>query len=614
MNRTRGQIRGSLVPASAIPAQGLGTQPASVPTSNLENKRSLAEWLTMHRTSWPIAGVLACYALAMFIIPTMAPVGVSDDWTYEKSVEYLVRDGKFHILPVAAATELFQLFWGSLFAFVFGMNFGALRLSTIAIVFLSGIAMYGICRELAISRKRSALGAAAYLFNPVLFPITYTFMSDPHFLALAVISVYFYLKGFMAGSGGNRATIYGSIVAAVACLQRPHGALVPLGVVMYLLISRSIGWNRLSLVNFLRIVTVPALTFVGYYFVAGRGLSNQQSLFFANIKDAGWSQSWLLIRRLTVFEMAYIGLFVLPIIVGCVGQLAGLFTLKSVTAWLWLAAWTAVLVVGINWVWGEGRLMPYIPHFLGRGGPGSGDLRMARAALTRGVVFEWITILCAASAFLFALSLVRRMDGKPTAAQSGAGMILSIGIWQGIGALPQSFLFRNFTVSLDRYVMPLLPFAIALLLWSMNDRTFYGIVAWPAMAAVALFSVLGTRDVLVFQNDVWRLAGQLNAHGVANTKLDAGYAWDAYHLWETDAQRYPERTIGGPWWMDYAHASDSTYVIAGGPVAGYDVLSVQPYSAWLQQSPTSLYVLRRHGAPPDGVDWPPETVVKKSDI
>jgi hypothetical protein len=159
-----------------------------------------------------------------------------------------------------------------------------------------------------------------------------------------------------------------------------------------------------------------------------------------------------------------------------------------------------------------------------------------------------------------------------------------------------------------------LPFVIALVFWSMNDQRFLGFIAWPAMAAVALFSVLGTRDVLVFQSNVWSLAAQLNAHGVSDEKLDAGYAWDAYHLWEYSTEYdIPKQTPDGPWWMDYAHATDSTYVIAGGPIRGYDVLSVQPYSAWLQQAPVSLYVLRRHGVPPDpNVHWPPSSKVAKA--
>lgn len=591
--------------AASFSSQGVDAHPA--PSASLTPWfRTFVSWLAVIRANWPLASVLGAYGLAMLIIPTLAPVGVSDDWTYARSVEYLVWDGRIHILPVSAATQIFQLFWGALFASIFGMTFGALRLSTIAIVFLSGLAMYGICRQLRVSRSRSALGAAAYLFNPVLFPITYTFMSDPHFLALVVISSYFYLKGLMAGVEGERDTLIGSAIAAVTCLQRPHGALIPLGVVTYLLFSGSLRWNRASLDRMLQIVAIPAATFVSYYFVIAHGLSSQQSLFFSYITDAGWSQSWLLIRRLTVFELVYIGLFVLPIALGCLGQLGGFLTLSTAKAWLWITVWMTVLAVGVGWLWGEKRYMPYIPHFFGRSGPGSIDVRSARPQLARTEVFQWLTVICAVAAFVFAVALVQRLDRKPVPGHAGAGMLLAVGVWQGIGALPQSFLFRNFTISLDRYVMPVLPFALALLLWSLNGKRLLSYLAWPAMGAIALFSVLGTRDALVLQSNVWTIAGQLNAHGVDNIHLDAGYAWDAYHLWEySEEYHIPRQTVGGPWWLDYAKADDSTYLIAGGPVPGYDVISVQPYSSWLQQRPVFLFVLRRHGTPPDGVDWPP---------
>src|SRR4051812_6758724 len=117
------------------------------------------------RTLIPLAIVIATYVLGALFIPTMAPVAISDDWTYTRSVEYLVRQGRFHILPVAAATMVFQLFWGRAFALVFGMSFGALRLSTVVITLLGGIAFFGMCRELGVKRNRSALGTAVYLFN-----------------------------------------------------------------------------------------------------------------------------------------------------------------------------------------------------------------------------------------------------------------------------------------------------------------------------------------------------------------------------------------------------------------------------------------------------------------
>ena len=59
-----------------------------------------------------MAVVFAVYILAIFLLPTLARVAISDDWTYIRSVEYLINRRDFYILPVAAATQITQLFWG----------------------------------------------------------------------------------------------------------------------------------------------------------------------------------------------------------------------------------------------------------------------------------------------------------------------------------------------------------------------------------------------------------------------------------------------------------------------------------------------------------------------
>lgn len=590
-----------MVAVDTLPGAGQRVDPVAPPLQALR-----ARLIALDQSLWPLTAVLTVYVLAAILLPTMTPVAISDDWTYARSVEYLVLEGKFHVLPVAAAIQIFQLFWGASFAVVFGMTFGALRLSTVVLVFISGIAFFALCRELGVTRARSALGTAAYLFNPVLFPITYTFMSDPHFLALLVLAAYGYVRGLRPGVAGERATVAGSAVAALASLQRPHGVLIPLGVVTYLVLTRQLGLDRASFRRLVRIVAIPAATFLTYYLVISRGVPTQQELFLGELKAAGPAETWLLFRRLTVMEMVYTGLFVLPIVAGVVGSAWQLASLASRRAWALFCVWEGILIAGVAWFWLEGRRMPYIPHFLGRAGPGSGDLRNSRPPIASAATFDWVTIVCAAAALLFGLILIRAIDHRPARTASGAGMALAIAGWQVLGVLPQSFLFRNWIVSLDRYLLPILPFVILLLLWALDRISFQHELAWLVTAGIALFSIVGTRDALVFQNDVWAIATQLNQHGVPNTRLDAGYAWDAYHLWEFgEAYDIQRQTLDGTWWTDvYAKPTDSTYVIAGGPIPGYTILSVHPYSAWLQRQPVALYVLRRDNAQPDGVVWP----------
>lgn len=599
-----------LARASSLPAhtqaqspsvQSAVDTPVVTPSPLAQTRTSLALRLrAIPRSFWPLIGVIATYVLAVFVIPTLAPVAISDDWTYARSVEYLVWDGRFHILSVAAATQVFQLFWGALFAELFGMSFGALRLSTITVVLLSGLAFYGICRELRISRERSALGTAVYLFNPILFALSYSFMSDPHFLALMVISTYGYVRGLRPGVEGERATVFGSIVAALACLQRPHGALIPLGVVTYLLVARRLRFDRASVLQFARIVAIPALTFIGYYAFISQGLPSQQGYFLDEARAAGVDQTWLLIKRLTVIEFVYIGLFVLPIVAAALPSFSELTKLDRMRQWILVLSWEAILVGGVVWFAGENRWMPYIPHFLGRSGPGSGDLRGARPALAGNDTFVVVTLVCVAASFVFAVAMARSMARQPGRDRAVVGMLVALLAWQVVGAVPPSLLFRNWIISLDRYILPIMPFAILLVLWAVNPIRIWLAVAWSLVAFVTVFSIAGTRDALVFQENVWSLARQLNQQGVANTSLDAGYAWDAYHLWEFGvANGIPQKQFTGAWWTDvYAPATDSTYIISGSPIEGYTILSQHAYSSWLKRGPVYLYVLQRTPPPP----------------
>src|SRR5579862_3856512 len=88
--------------------------------------------------------VLVAYAATAFVVPTMANVAVTDDWVYYRTVETLVVQHELHIHAMSSAALVFQAAWGGLFAWVFGLNFGVLRISTLVIVGISGLAVYGL--------------------------------------------------------------------------------------------------------------------------------------------------------------------------------------------------------------------------------------------------------------------------------------------------------------------------------------------------------------------------------------------------------------------------------------------------------------------------------------
>ena len=612
-------VRPRLGPRAAVPSPE-NASPAVAPAPGHRGihvrPRTLPTMLALGLPYLPLLATLAAYVVAaVAVVPTMAPVAISDDWTYARSVEILIREDRLEVLPVAAATVVFQALWGGAFAAVLGLSFGAMRVSTVVLHAVSGLAIYGLCRELGQSRARAALGAATYLFNPLGYAIAFSFMSDPHFAALLAISVFWYVRGLQPHAPRPGAVVIGSAVAGLAFLVRPHGALIPLAVGAYLVLSGRLRPNRRGVRLTLQVAAAPitiAAAYYGWYALDSGALPSQQGLFLSEARAAGWDEGSLLVRRLALIAATYVGLFVLPIAVAALPRLADLFRGVSVRGWLFFGGWQALLLVGSGVFWAQGRRMPYIPHFLGRSGPGSGDLRAARPQIADPWAWDALTVVCVASSLILALGLARNLrarrrsangvetlPGPPDRTRPAAALTATVGLVMLLGVIPQSLLFRNWIISLDRYLLPLLPFAVCLGLWALRDVRLSLPLGWATAALIAAFAVAGTRDVLVFQDRVWAFARYANEQGVVNTRLDAGYPWDAYHLWEySQANNIPPQSNTGTWWTDvYAPATDSSYVVAGGPVDGYDTIAYLPYSAWLQQEPVYLYLLRRQGVP-----------------
>ncbi|MBA2752855.1 MAG: glycosyltransferase family 39 protein, partial [Chloroflexia bacterium] len=559
--------------------------------------------------------VLACYALAAAVIPTLTAAPVSDDWVYSRSVEILLREGDLRVLDLSVITLLFQVAWGGFFSLLFGLSFGAMRLSTVVLTALSGVAFYAMLGQLAVPRPRAAIGTAVYLFNPLAFVLGFSFMTDPQFTAMLVITMALTVRGLRPDAPSRQATVLGSVAAAGTILVRQQGVLIPFAVVLYLIAARRLRPDRAGLRLFLDVVAIPAATTVAYYawlfFI--HGVPEQQDAFLDQVFGAGIGGTWELVRLMTVVEMVYLGFIVLPLVLGALAGARHLIRRPRLPGAVFLGAWLAVLVAGLAWFAGGpagfGPLkMPYVSQFVGLHGLGPSDLWGGRPWLNEdGVVIQDVwTYASAFGSLVFAVAIGRKLGGPRSPDRAGAALVAVIGVWQVIGVLPPSFHFRTWIISVDRYLLPLLPVAIALFLWSLRGVRFSTPVAWAAIAAVGIYSMVATRDFLVFQDATWEFAAYAHEEiGVPLTRLDAGSSWDGYHLYEFSvANAIPHQSPGGPWWTNlFATATDSSFVITSaiGTPPGYQVIAWTEYSSWLHDRPVYLFLMQRIEVVPPSV-------------
>lgn len=568
---------------------------SAVPASRAYSTATTPAWTT----HWPVLGVFVLFLVSLFIVPTFANVAVGDDWVYTRSVEILVTEGRLEILDLSVVTLVFQVFWGALFSLA-GPSFAAMRLSTIVIVLLSGGAMYGLLRDLGVVSPRAALGTALYLFNPLTYGLAFTFMTDPHFTALLVIAMWLYVRGLHPERLSPRWILLGSAAASLAFLVRQQGILIPLAVGLYLLLAGRWRPNATGLRLAALVAGVPALTMAAYYawLLLIHGAPEQQGAFLDQMTEAGVDESRILVSRMAYIAIAYIGFFVLPLAAASLPRLRRHWLPGTWLGRTVVALWTIATLAGWLVFAGRGKFMPYIPQYFSMQGIGPTDVRGGRDWLVDGSWGRFLTYVCLIATILFIVLLARRLFAAGTPDRASASLLVMIGLWQFVGALPPSFHFRNWIISVDRYLLPLLPIAIALLLWALRDIRLVMPVAWVLTVLLGAFSVAAARDFFAFQEATWSMAEQAVDMGIPLTKLDGGASWDGYFLYDYSIENgIATQTVRGPWWTDlFGPATDSTYVVSTRPLPGYDVVREMAYSSWLEEEDLQVLLLREQGA------------------
>ncbi|MDP8975467.1 MAG: hypothetical protein M3N28_03710 [Actinomycetota bacterium] len=443
------------------------------------------------------------------------------------------------------------------------------------------------------------------LFAPLAYVLEFSFMSDAQFTSLLVLSTFLYVRGERTGL--RKHTLGGSAVAALAFLVRQQGVLIPIAVLTWLVLRRGLRPDKAGLRIAARVAGLPALVALAYlgWITFIHGIPAAQGNLFEEIGQAGWRSMADVTVRMIFVEAMYVGIFVLPISAAAVVSARRSRVSHSWRAWAVVAAWASIIVFGLFVFVRLDQYMPYVPQFLTFWGLGPSDLHGGRPPIIGETLQQWLTAAAAASALVFGILLAHRFLGRPRAEQpqrrdGAGGMVLAVVVWQAVGAIPPSIHYRIpvpaavEALSLDRYLLPLLPLVVCLALWGLG--TWHGARLWPAWMVTAVFGVVavaGTRDYLVFQREVEVLASELNRSGIPDARIDAGAQRNGQQL-HVNRPDIPPWQPNRTWWVNFfAPDTDPAYIISTKPEPGYEQVRSEPYSAWLSSSRNHLLVLRR---------------------
>lgn len=552
-----------------------------------------------------LAGILAAYLVSVVVVSPLGRFVLLDGWTYALAVRHLLDDGQLRISQWTATSLVAQVAWGALFASVFGFSFSVLRVSTLVLSFAGSLALYGLCREVGLSRPRALVGATAYWFNPLTFSLSYTFMSDVPAVSFLLLATFFSVRGVRRSS--DLALVVGSGFAALAFLVRQPGILFPPAILAYGLLA---GWPARLLARRLPLIAgLPALAGVGYLlWVQQQGLPREQQRLLDIVLQRGLTL-WQPALLLTGYLLFYLGLFVVPLALGFGPALFRAVARARRPAYLLALFGWVVLVAGLAfffaWHGGTRRAyaswMPYLKYggMVQVAGIGPNDLLGERRHFFTATGRIVLTVLSASGLYFLGVAFaqrivpVLRLRARPV---SPVGAVALVGLFQFAGLFPTSAHSLVISwLSFDRYFLPLVPLTIVLTLWATRGLRLSPALVLFGLFGFALFSLAGTQDWLSYNRLRWRIGRDLVARGVRLDQIDAGMEWDGWYLYEYSHQhRMRPRTPHGPFWTRViAPATDSSYVVAFSPLPGYTVRERRQYPSWLHREPVYLYLLQR---------------------
>ncbi len=495
--------------------------------------------LTKTRLSALIAPLccIILFTLCMAASHPKVEMGLNDDWSYDFSARVLASTG--HIVYNGWATAMlgWQLYWGALFIRVFGFSFFILRVSTFVLSLLALIVLQRILARLGISRWNSALATLTMAFSPIFFLMSFSFMSDIPGLFSLLICLYLCIRALQAET--DRAVILWLAVAALSNVVL--GTVRQTSWLGVLLLVPCAAWCLRSRRRVLPVTAIfwalsCLLIALCMHWFRKQPYVLEEKLFTPLLKT-------VLLPTLVdaVRSSLSICLFVLPVLLAFLfrfpfrlrrargmGLVAGCLLLGS-TLFLalrhrpvyWLAPFTANSLTekGFN----------DLPAALGD------RATIFPSAARAGLTFLVVAALCALLICLWnARSLSTLAQQEPASYEfPDSHRTLSwqtLAVFLGPFTLVYVFLLVTRTVLWDRYLLPLLPLLLLVVVRLYQQKISLRLPALTlvVLALFAYFDVAALHDYFAQSRARLQVANNLLALGIPRTQIDAGFEYSAW--------------------------------------------------------------------------------------
>lgn len=524
--------------------------------------------------------ILVFFIQFLFVNP-IGNFALNDDWVHADSVLHLINTGNLRIMPFAGATFHAQILYGAVWTKLFGFSFSILRISTLFLM-LSTILVYFILLKKILKNENLAfIGTIVLWFNPIIYNLSFTFMTDIPALFLMILAMLLYYLGFQKNEKElidlktkQKTVLYfflGSFVCIIGAYTRQTNILLLVASGIAVLLRKKLNIKEI-LISF----GVPIL-FGGalYIWFSLSGILPQTTdshivqgfgRWFGHLK---W---WLW------YIPIYIGLFMLPITYSIAWkeiknylEAKNLFVKKhknnlkqnTTNNFFWIAP---VLFIGFAILIRQvfHLQLPYVLnmiHLFGLG-PMGGVMEGKLIPLWGPKIWGLITIASAGSAGI-CLNLILKKNQKSKS-------LLFIYIFGGLYTLTL-LMFESF----DRYIIFLIPIITILLFSRIKKISFTPFFLITILFVI--YSITQTQYYIEWNRERWNIANSaVKMYELSPNQIDAGYEWNGWNTYWKNAslglepQQEP-KTL--PWWIRGLFFNNTReYIISWSPVDGYSVI------------------------------------------
>jgi len=510
-------------------------------------------------------------ALGLILLP-FGSVPAVDDWVYAWSVEWLLTHRRLEVLDFSSNASYAQTVWGALFCLPFGFSFAALRLSTWVLSFVALAGTYRLLRDAGASESAATLGTAALAAFPPFMVLSFSFMTDVPLVAVETWTLVFFARAWRSDS--SRDLWIGTALACCAAAIRVVGLVPALAMSAALLFHER---SRRALVPLAALPLTGALLWYHAHHVHHVAdlsfIHNTPAPRIDALREHGLAllPAWLPLSL--EFVAVATGLALAPI----AAALAG-----TAERWRQVAVISAVSATVVL----AGHLLGglHYPAFASEGSWISDELGAVITLLPGWrpkVVPAWatvaMTLACWGSFAILAAGIVprdRRIAAQPVFGWLIAGFVLLTAIlW----------------LATDRYILPFLPPALALVLGPGVPVT-----AWRGVIAIEVYVAIGAVGLLDRTNAeraVWSAIDGLRDQGVSVAKIDAGYTANGWLQYAHPDQAH--RDSAGRVAVPFVNGDVTLpWVVSAAPLPDAQQVRQYPF-ARVGRSPGAVYVSRR---------------------